>query len=67
MSTKIDKKDTLDISDGIAKHIYTALQNAHIGNINSPHVWIREIIQEGLNDWISDCETEDAMNGDYQP
>ncbi len=64
MSTKIDKKDTLDIADGIAECVWRALKDAKIPGLQNmgSHVWIRDIIEEGLNDWISDCETEDADN-----
>ncbi len=55
MAIPIDKKDTLDIADTIAIQICNAIKQGLNGN---DIILARNIIQEELNNWISDCETE---------
>lgn len=54
---QISKKDTLDIADRVAIKII-------LDNELRIHPGLRrhftDMIQVGLNDWISECETEDA-------
>lgn len=59
MSTTISKKDTLDLADGIAEIIQGVLER---DPDKREGFWIKNIIKECLDDWISDCETEKAEN-----
>lgn len=59
MATQIDKRDVLDIADDIANQICTGIKQGINGN---DVILIRNIVEECINDWISDAETEDAKN-----
>ncbi len=65
MATQIDKKQTLDIADGIARDIWQAYKGIQAPSTHE-YIWIRDIIEEGLNSWISDCESEDAEYRKYE-
>lgn len=60
MATQIDKKDTKDLSESIADEICG--RGAWIETTPSEKRHMVAIIQEGLNDWISECESEDAKS-----
>lgn len=57
--TQISKKDTLDIADSIAQSIYVS-QVVNDTDKRLSIITIRDIIEEGLNGWISECEIEQA-------
>lgn len=61
MSVTISKKDTWDIADGISLRL-EGIRNLRL--LEEDIKLIREIIEEELNDWISDCETEQSQMND---
>lgn len=66
IATQIDKKDTLDIAHSIAENIYIANVVSNGADNRIGVVKLRDIIQEGLNAWITVCETEDTEYRNYQ-
>lgn len=62
--TNIDKKDTHDLANSIAIKLMNMISAGDlvVGPVNAKMEvqWTKEI-QEELNNWIGECETEDAI------